>query len=223
LNRRMKLFALGFAVLLVLTASEAVIIATWANKTNQTNAVRVACVGDSITRGTLYTIDFWQSLGSNYVVGDFGVGGVTVSLTSDNPYMNQTAFQLAQQFEPNLVIVMLGTNDAYTGENESSTAFVNDYVKLLTTFQSLATKPEIWIVQPPPIYNNSAYLSPDFFAENIIPNIQQVASQMNLPLVDAYTPLLNHSEYFPDGVHPDNDGAQIIADAIYSAVNSSET
>ena len=220
MTRRMKLLALGFAVLIVIATSETVIIATMADK-SQTNAVRVACVGDSITRGTLYTIDLWQLLGPNYVVGDFGVGGVTVSLNSDSPYRNTTAFQIAQQFKPDLVIIMLGTNDARTNVIESATAFVNDYVTLLTEFQSLASKPKIWIVQPPPIFNNTANISSECFVQNVIPSIKQVANALDLPLIDAYTPLLGHSEYFPDGVHPDNNGANIIANAIYSELNSS--
>ena len=221
MTRRMKLLALGFAVLIVIATSETAIIATMANKTSQTNAVRVACVGDSITRGTLYTIDLWQLLGPNYVVGDFGVGGVTVSLNSDSPYRNTTAFQIAQQFKPDLVIVMLGTNDARTNVIESNTAFVNDYVTLLTELQSLASKPKMWIVQPPPIFNNTANISPEYFSQNVIPSIKQAANDLNLPLIDAYAPLLDHSEYFPDGVHPDNNGANIIANAIYSELNSS--
>jgi lysophospholipase L1-like esterase len=39
-------------------------------------------------------------------------------------------------------------------------------------------------------------------------------------LIDAYTPLLDDSEYFEDGVHPNVEGAHIIADVVYAAINS---
>jgi acyl-CoA thioesterase-1 len=220
MNRKMKLVTLGFTILIVLVGVETFILGTMGNKNSQASPIRVACIGDSITRGTEYPIDLWQLLGSNYTVCDFGIGGATVSLNSDDPYMNQTAFQVAKQFEPNVVIIMLGTNDAQTDLNESNAAFVADYVKLVTEFQSLTSKPKVWIVQPPPIFNNSANLSTDYFAQNVIPSIKQVATEMNLPLIDAYSPLVNHSEYFSDGVHPDCEGAQAIANAVYQAVSS---
>ena len=58
------------------------------------------------------------------------------------------------------------------------------------------------------------------YAEGVVPRIHQVAIDMGLPLIDAYTPLINHPEYFPDGVHPNMEGAQIIANIIYKAIKS---
>jgi lysophospholipase L1-like esterase len=43
---------------------------------------------------------------------------------------------------------------------------------------------------------------------------------MNLPLIDVYTPLVNHPERFIDGVHPNVDGAHTIANIIHSALAS---
>lgn len=76
--------------------------------------IRVACVGDSITQGSGYPAKLQVLLGTNYSVGNFGVSGSTVTLNSTKPYMNQTAFEKAQQFQPKVVVIMLGTNDART-------------------------------------------------------------------------------------------------------------
>jgi lysophospholipase L1-like esterase len=216
----MKLLALAFAVLIFLVSLETYMVATMDGKSSQTSLIRVACIGDSITRGTEYTVDLWQLLGSTYVVGDFGIGGTTVSLCSNASYLNQTAFQVAKHFEPNIVIIMLGTNDANTDLNESNPDFVVDYVKLVTEFQSLASMPKVWIVVPPPIFNNSAHISAEYFVQNVVPDVKQVASQMNLPLIDVYIPLVNHPELFIDGVHPNVDGAHTIANVIHSALTS---
>ncbi len=158
-------------------------------------------------------------LGRNYVVGNFGDPGTGVSSTSDKPYMNQSAFQLALQFEPKIVIIMLGTNDAHSTLNETNADFVNNYVKLVNEFQGLASKPKIWIVTPPPIFKNDANLNPQFITQNEIPNIKQVANNVNVSIIDVYTPLVSHGDYFPDGVHPDSDGSRAIAAIIYSALN----
>jgi len=224
LNRRIQLLAFACAVLILLVSLETYMVATSSSKSSQADgSIRVACVGDSITRGTEYTVDLWQLLGPNYVVGDFGIGGTTIWRNSNVSYIDQPACKVAQHFEPNIVIIMLGTNDANAGYNESDQAFVADYVKLVTEFQSLVSKPKVWIVVPPPIFNNTANLSSEYFVQNIIPDVKQVANQMNLPLIDVYTPLLQHPKRFVDGVHPSSDGARTIAETIHSALTSNSS
>jgi acyl-CoA thioesterase-1 len=161
-------------------------------------------------------------LGPNYEVGNFGDSGATVALSSNNPYMSTPAFQAADQFKPNIVIIMLGTNDAYMDFEGTSATFVNDYVKLIMHFQGRATKPQMWIVKPPPIFNNNASLNTANFLKNVIPSIDQVASNTNVPVIDVYTPLASHPDYFPDGIHPGNDGSRIIATLIHNALISAE-
>ncbi len=219
MNIKIKLLALGVAIILVLLAITPAILQTL-GYTSQPNRIHVACVGDSITAGTEYTIDLWTMLGRNYAVGNFGDPGAGVSSSSDKPYMNQSAFQLALEFEPKIVIIMLGTNDAHTTLNETNADFVNAYVKLVNEFQGLASKPKIWIVTPPPISKNDANLSTQFIPQNVIPNIEQVAKTTNVQLIDIYSSLTDHSNYFADGVHPDAEGSHAIATTIYNALIS---
>jgi lysophospholipase L1-like esterase len=115
-------------------------------------------------------------LGANYTVGNFGVGGTTVSLNSQSPYMNTSAFQNATEFQPNIVIIMLGTNDAHPVLEQYNGSFVDDYVKLVAAFQALVSKPKIWIVLPPPVFNNESGISPEYFRLTVIPGIEQAAN-----------------------------------------------
>ena len=184
------------------------------------SSIRVACIGDSITRGTEYTIDLWKSLGPNYVVCDLGIGGAAVDQVTGMAYANQAAFEVALKFMPNIVIIMLGTNDAITSQNEANTAFIADYSDLVQAFQALSTKPAVWLVEPPPIYNNTMSYSNDILIQKVIPNIMQVANQTHTHLIDANTPLINHPELYVDGIHPSADGAALIASAIYTALIS---
>ncbi len=183
--------------------------------------VRVACVGDSITEISGYPSDLQLLLGDNYTVGNFGVTGSTVSLSSWKPYMDQDEFQSAEDFEPNIVIVMLGTNDDLMGLHQYNESFEIDYAKLITSFQQLDTKPDIWIAKSPPIFSNSTDLSPAYLTNTIIPDTQDLAIKMNLPIIDVYSALQNHPDDFKDdGVHPNSQGAEIIANEVYSTMDS---
>jgi lysophospholipase L1-like esterase len=187
---------------------------------NPDSPIRVACVGDSITEITGYPSDLQTLLGANYSVGNFGASGSTVLLDSWEPYMNQSAFQKAIDFQPNIVIIMLGTNDDLEMLRPSNESFEGDYAKLIATFQQLESKPRIWIATPPPIFSNSSDLSSSYFNGVIIPKIVDLANKMNLPLIDIYSAFGNHPDYFVDGVHPNSKGAALIANEVYEAISS---
>ena len=52
----------------------------------------------------------------------------------------------------------------------------------------------------------------------VIPLIKQTANDLNLPLIDVHTPLVNHPEDFQDGIHPNILGSEIIAFQIFNAI-----
>jgi lysophospholipase L1-like esterase len=187
-------------------------------KTKNSFPIRVACVGDSITNGTEYPDDLWMMLGTNYTVGNFGVGGATASLESDKPYMEQIEFKEAKQFKPDIIVIMLGTNDAYPSRQQNLNNFTDDYKRLVDAFQELSPKPKIFLVIPPPVFNSAFGPNNTILLDGVIPRITQVATELGLPTIDVYTPLMNHADYFWDGVHPSSNGAKIIATRIYTAL-----
>jgi acyl-CoA thioesterase-1 len=218
MNTKFKMLATIIVILLLSSGIALFIFQTFETKKEQPTLIRVACVGDSITSWTEYPNDLWMLLGSNYSVGNFGVGGATITVNSGKPYLNESIFQDAKEFKPDIVIIMLGTNDANPAIKPNTSSFVKNYAQLVDEFQRLDSKPKVWIVKPPPVLNNGTGLSTENFDAYIIPAIEQVASQTNLPLIDVYTPLLNHSEYFRDGVHLNDEGSQVIANIIYNAL-----
>jgi acyl-CoA thioesterase I len=218
MKKKMKLVAIG--IVIMISVGTAFFFQTVGNTKHPAGPIRVACVGDSITEGFGYPDDLWVLLGVNYTVGNFGAGGTTVSLSARTPYMNQAGFQEAEQFKPNIVIIMLGANDASPENEEYIASFVSDYMKLIDAFQALSSKPQIWVVKPPPVFHNGTGLNTEFFDNNVIPRIEQVTKEANLPLIDVYSALAGHPDYSWDGVHPNSEGAKLIAQVIYEAVNS---
>ncbi len=217
MNKKLALLAIGLALLVVISGT-ASIFRLSSNLDYSSNKIKVACVGDSITEGTYYPDDLWMLLGSNYTLDNFGVGGTTASLDSVNPYMHQSEFQEAKQFQPNIVIIMLGTNDANSKITPNNASFVSSYVQLVEEFKALSSHPDIWLVKPPPVFRNGTTPSAEFLGTNIIPEIDWVAEQTQTQVIDVYSALSNCSQFFPDGVHPDPEGSQLIANEIYRVI-----
>jgi lysophospholipase L1-like esterase len=84
----------------------------------------------------------------------------------------------------------------------------------------LPSKPEVWIVLPPPIYSNqTSAMDAQYFKQTVIPCIQQAAEQTGSKTIDVYSALLGHPDYYKDdGVHIANAGAEIVAQTVYRAL-----
>lgn len=216
----MKNGKIGIAVAIMLVSSLILGVYLLNNPLTQKKPILVACVGDSLTQSTRYPYELWSLLGNeSFTLRNFGAGSTTVLLNSETPYMNTTAFQDALEFEPNIVIIMLGTNDAQPNLHQYNTSFVKDYIELVSAFRRLSSKPEIRIVLPPPIFSNETVkIGASYFEQTIIPLIKQVAYQTNLSTIDVHNILINYSDYFSDGIHPNDKGAELIANTIYNAV-----
>jgi acyl-CoA thioesterase-1 len=217
--------ALATVVILLLVFSLAVFISANSetpkiSASPNSNLIRVACVGDSLTAISGYPSDLQTMLGDNYSVGNFGVVGSTVSLDSWKPYMNQPEFQSALAFQPNIVIFLLGTNDDLNSLHQYNESFQTDYAKLISSFQQLDSSPDILIANSPPIFNDSADLSPAYLANTIIPLTDDLANSMNFPLIDLYSTFCNHADCFVDGVHLNSQGAAIIASEVYNKLDT---
>jgi acyl-CoA thioesterase-1 len=222
MNNKRTIFAVG-AIIMIMASYMAVFQAMNVQFMELPhNPIRVACVGDSITQASGYPAKLQLMLGDKYVVGNFGVSGSTVSLNSTKPYMNQTAFQKAEEFEPKVVVIMLGTNDARADLSQYNKTFEETYSQLLSSFQSLKSNPQIFVVNSPPIFTSNPDYNNTYLANDVIPQIDNLATALNLPTVDVYNAFTNHSDYFMDGIHPNVEGTALIASEVDNAIISQE-
>lgn len=79
----------------------------------------VVCVGDSITSGVgasraaaTYPGHLQRLLGDDYVVTNLGACGAAMQRYSDLPYRRRVQWQAAQMARADIIVIMLGTNDA---------------------------------------------------------------------------------------------------------------
>lgn len=186
--------------------------------------IRLACVGDSITFGfgikaresNSYPAQLQRLLGSRWNVANFGTNGATLLRQGTKPYSLTVMYRDALSFKPDIAVIELGTNDTNPKAWPHNGDFVADYLDLIRTFRQLESKPRIYLCLPVPLFRDrgKAYDTDRIMTEEVIPKIREVARKAHVPVIDLYTELGGKAELFPDGVHPDARGAQVMAGAI---------
>jgi acyl-CoA thioesterase I len=189
------------------------------------DAAKIACVGDSITYGyglgnpatEAYPAVLQTLLGGEHTVQNFGVSGATLLKKGDKPYWNEGAFTSSGSFDPDVVVIMLGTNDAKPTNWSHKAEFSGDYADLIDQYRTLGAL--VYVAAPPPVYDPGAFdIPPDVVAHEVVPLVEQVATDANAPLIDVFQALSGKAPNFPDTVHPDAAGARLIAETVQAAL-----
>jgi len=199
----------------------------------QSKVIKVACIGDSITAGhglekeeQKYPYLLGKKLGPGFVVENYGADGRAVLKRSNAPYWKDPGFEKSKESLPDIVIIMLGTNDAkfqYWEEKSSQYVsdeeFLNDYKDLINAYKELESHPEVYVCLPATVYNSDILgISSKYLQNNVIPLIRQAAEETNTKLIDVNSATANMPENFPDLVHPNAAGAEVIANTIYEYI-----
>ena len=196
------------------------------NKQEQQGQIKVACVGDSVTYG--FGITPWHNnnypavlqnlLGEDYCVKNFGYSGRTVQSTGDRPYTKEQLYRETLDYQPDIVIFMLGSNDSKPF-NWNKENFIKEYKEVVSSYVNLSSKPQVYVIAPPPVFEVDGEvkynIQKDVIANEIVPAIKQAAKEMNLPCIDMYSVFENKPELFSDGCHPNIEGAKLFAQTVY--------
>ena len=189
--------------------------------TTRSSAIRVACCGDSITRrpvGEAYSDHLGKMLGDGWDVRNFGHDGVTAQKDSGRPYWKMPEFEASNAFEPNVVILMLGTNDA-ASVDEHRKNFSADFLALIHHFKALPSKPQVIVMTPPPLMPGRENSRMNNLKNDLSPHVRRIAKEEGLVLVELQElPRLADPSLYPDKVHPNTDGAKMIAECVRDAM-----
>lgn len=191
--------------------------------------IRVACVGDSITFGAgveqreknNYPKVLGELLGEKYESRNFGRSGATLLKQGDLPYWKTKEFEGATAYQPDIVVIKLGTNDSKPQNwDKHKGEFGADARALVAHFQALPSKPKVFVCLPVPVYETKWGINEPVVKGEVIPILNEVAKEMKLPTIDLYTALTGKPLMFPDKIHPNAAGAKIIAETVAKALAS---
>ncbi|MEZ0300275.1 MAG: GDSL-type esterase/lipase family protein [Candidatus Methylacidiphilales bacterium] len=185
--------------------------------------IRVACVGDSITVGMgagngPYPRQLQGFLGDKWEVKTFAISGITLMNSGNAPFMKKPAYQAAQDYKPDVVIIMLGTNDTKPKNWEKKADFYKDYESMVKTFAALESKPRIYVCRPCPVPGNGNFGINEAGVQEQVPIIDKLAADYKLGVIDMHTALADHPGNLPDKVHPNKEGAGRMAMAAYTVL-----
>lgn len=186
--------------------------------------IKVACVGNSITEGAgiepgkTYPEQLQTLLGDTYEVKNYGIGGRTLLKKGDYPYWNEAKYQDVLQWQPDIVVIKLGTNDSKPQNWQHKANFKKDYVKFIKSFKKLPSHPKVYICKPMPAYRENFRISPTVIKDEMLPMIEAIAKKTKVTVIDLYTPMLGKEALAPDGIHPTAEGDAVLANEVYKSI-----
>lgn len=186
--------------------------------------LKIACVGDSITSGYLlediekdaYPSVLQKLMGDSCEVKNFGFAQRTLLQKGDYPYMKEQMYKEALAYNPDIVVIMLGTNDTSPKNMKYKDEFVQDMTQMVKSFQQLPSSPKVYLCLPTHPYK--PFAERDSILTNIMfPYIKEVSLNYNTGLIDLHS-VTSDSTLYIDGIHPNKEGAKIIANEVYNAI-----
>lgn len=205
-------------------------------------AIRVACIGNSITdyafpgsasdavEADAYPIRLNMLLGRGYFVENEGVTGLYLQKDAKpaSSYWGPLG-RLPQVFalQPNIITIKLGTNDSRAADWNAA-RYLRDYRSMIDTLKGMASRPAVWSCLPLPSWQvNGAWpfsgISNDIIKDSTIPAIRKVAAEKGVPIIDPNTPFQSLKSLVPDGVHPNKAGQDTLARIFYRALTMPTT
>ena len=198
-------------------------------KKTEEHKIKIGCIGNSITYGygvddreiNSYPAKMQTILGDAFEVRNFGKSGATLLRKGHRPYFEQEEFAAAMEFAPDIITVHLGINDTDPRDYPVyGDEFVGDYVALIDSFRSVNPNVRVIIANLSPLLSKhfrfrSGTLAWRDSLRNLIPVVAEVTGS---ELVDLGELLRDRPNLIPDAIHPNTEGASMMADYFAKAI-----
>lgn len=194
------------------------------------NDIKVAAVGDSTTYGLM--IDNWSEntypyqlgelLGADYWVENFGANNYAAMKSADFPYAETKEYENSLEFNPDIVVIMLGTNDSKMTNWQGKNQFKKEYTELVEAYIDNNPEMEIYLATPPKSYYD-AERPGDINNDNInkvTEAVKEVSAEKETGLIDINQLTEENRDWFQmDGIHPNAEGAKNIAEEVHQHID----
>lgn len=197
-------------------------------KAPRIDAIRVACIGNSITDGSgidmsdqnAYPAQLQRLLGEDYIVKNYGVSARTMLHNGDHPYMKEMAWRDALAFNPQAVVIKLGTNDSKAYNWKHGNEFAADMQEMIDSLKKLPARPRIYLSTPIMSTPNRYGIRDSVVVNDIIPIIRKLAKRNKCAVIDLHSEFNNADgkQLQDDGVHPTAAGAEQMAHLVAAAL-----
>lgn len=181
--------------------------------------VKVACIGDSITEGVgstsglSYPSQLQSNLGPAFEVKNFGVSGTTLLKNTDKSYWDTSKYTDSKNYLPDVVIIMLGTNDSkqrYWDSHQNE--YKSDFLDLISQYRSLSSNPTVIMATSPTVAADNLGITDALVTGKVVPLQREVADEAQCPLVEINELTKGQfSWYSTDGVHLNDLGYKNLA------------
>lgn len=193
--------------------------------------VVVGCIGDSNTYGAgasvrvqyAWPVQLCKILGLDYKVNNLGVSGTTLqSAPADKPWIATTQYTKLKDQNPDVAIIALGTNDSksYNWPVTAPEHFKTNYVELIKEISAYSSKPEVCILMPIKAFSGNYNINNAVIENEIRPIIREISKTYGIALIDGYSATENIGSLVPDGIHPNDEGLNIIAQKVASVLQA---
>jgi hypothetical protein len=126
-------------------------------------------------------------------------------------YVTTQEYKDSLNTKAEVVVIMLGTNDAVWSPNQ--TDFAEDFTQLLDTYINLPHKPHVIVMLPPHLLGLKGY---DDKLEKVVEQEKAVIAEKRLDMIDAYAFSADMAKYSKDGVHFTFEGYRLLAEFVYA-------
>ena len=193
---------------------------------------RIACIGDSITFGAgvaatrktdAWTFVLQKRLGGSFQVLNYGVSGATLQREGDFPYRRIGFLKRLKKAQPELIVLMLGTNDSKP-YNWDADRFAREYDELARELKDKPWNHRLVLMTPPRAFPEEKTGEIAYDIENepirdvIRPLVFSLGQKYELQVIDLYGLTEEHPEYFGDGVHPNALGNRVLAEYLQEQI-----
>ena len=192
--------------------------------------IKISCVGDSLTYGSgvlktrdtdAYPAQLQIKMGTDHLVSNFGLRNATASASGDLPYVESEEYQQSLKSKPDIVVLMLGTNDTKT-YNWNASDYEAGLKELVESYQQLDTKPTVYLMRSPYCYSLDGSdvaeydIQPAVVSDELGGIVDKVAAETGVEVIDLYSVTEGQDELYTDGIHFNAKGYELIADEVYS-------